>query len=76
MRKSEEDTGESPNQELPPIGCGQLATPGPQKCGPSRVSAAWLLLLGERLLPQSFYDLPLWFFPINTSFNRKEGSEN
>jgi len=32
-RKPEEDTGESPNQESHQIGCGQLATPGPRKCG-------------------------------------------
>ena len=60
MRKPEEDTGESPNQELPPIGCGQLATPGPRKRGPSRVSAL-LWQLGERLLPQSSQDPPFGF---------------
>ena len=76
MRKPEEDTGESPNQELPPIGCGQLATPGPRKRGPSRVFVALLKRLGERLLPQSSYDFPLWFFPINTSFNRAKRSED
>ena len=61
----------------PPFGCGNLATPEPRKRGPSRFFAALLWLLGERLLPQSSYILSLLvFFPINTIFDREEGSED
>ena len=74
-RKPAEDMGEA-NQEPPPFGCGHLATPGPRKRSPSRVSAASLNLLGERLLPQSSYALYSLVFPINTIFNREESSED
>ena len=60
----------------PPFGCGHLATPGPRKRGPRRVSAALLWLLEEHLLPQSSYALSLLVFPINTIFDREEGSED
>ena len=67
-RKSAEDMGESSNQEPLPFGCGHLATLGPRKRGPSRVFAALLRLLGERLLPQSSYALSRLGFPYKCHF--------
>ena len=76
MRKLTEYMGESLNQEHPPLGCGHVATSGPRKRGFSRVFAAWVKLLGERLLPQSFYDLPPLVFPYKYQFQqRKEGED-
>ena len=72
MRKPAEDMGESTNRGVPPIGCGHLATPGPRKRGQSRVFAAWLLLLGERLLPQPSYDPSPLIFPYKYHFNKEE----
>ena len=72
MRKPAEDMGKSPNQKSHPIGCGQLATPGPQKRGPSRVSVALLCQLGERLLPQSSKDLPPLAFPYKYQFQQSK----
>ena len=48
----------------------------PQKRGPSRISAAYLYLLGERLLPQSSRDSPPLVLAINTSFSREKCSED
>ena len=70
-RKSAEDMGESPKREPPPFGCGHLATPGPRKRGPGRIFAALLRLLGERLLPQSSYDLSPQVFPYKYHFQQR-----
>ena len=71
-RKPAEDTGKSPNQEIPPFGCGHLATPWPWKRGPSHISAACWRLLGERLLPQSSRDPPLLVFLYKYWFQQRK----
>ena len=56
--------------------CGHLATPGPRKRGPSRVFAAILCQLGERLLPQSSFDLSPLVFPYKYHFQqRRKGAK-
>ena len=57
-------------QEAPPSWCGHLATPGPQKRGPSRIFAALLHQLGERLLPHSSRDPLLLVFPYKYQFQQ------
>ena len=71
-RKLEEDTGNTPNQGSRPTGCGHVATTGPRKCGPSRVSAALLHQLGERLLPQSSRDSPPLVFGYKYLFQQRK----
>ena len=76
MRKPAEDMGESPKRGVPPLGCGHLATPGPRKCGPSRVSMALLCQLGERLLPQPSRDLFLLVFAYKYQFQQSKKGED
>ena len=71
-RKPATDMRPTPNQETPSLGCGHVATPGPRKRGPSRVSAAKLILLGERLLPQSSRDSPRWVFGYKYGFQQRK----
>ena len=62
MREPARDKGVSLNKGISPTRYGHLTRPWPQKSGQSRVFAAWLDLLGERLLPLSSYAPPRWVF--------------
>ena len=66
------DASPTSNKESPPLWCGHVATPVPQKRGPSRVSAAKQIQLGERLLPQRSRDPDSLVFGYKYLFQQRK----